>query len=71
MNCPWQPTLRQRVSDDPDLWLAKIKAVTAQEEAAARLEELKATATDDAICELAVIVADLMNAVVELAAMIA
>lgn len=41
------------------------------EESAAELERLKLTATDDAICELAEIVADLTDAVTELAGMIA
>lgn len=71
MSCPWQDSLQRRVSAAPDAWLAKIKAVTAQEESARRLEELKDTATDDAICDLADIVADLMDAVTELATMIA
>lgn len=71
MNCPWQEGLQRRVNSAPERWLAKIKAVTAQEESAQRLEELKVTATDDAICDLAGIVADLMDAVTELATMIA
>ena len=71
MSCPWQQTLTERIGSNPDLWLEKVKAITREEEAAARLEELKATATDDAICDLAGIVADLMDAVTELAGMIA
>jgi len=71
MSCPWQANLNQRIRRDPELWRAKVKAVTAAEESAARLEELKVTATDDAICDLAEIVADLTDAVVELAALIA
>lgn len=71
MNCPWQPTLPHRVSENPELWLAKIKSITTAEESAAELERLKQTATDDAICELAEIVADLVGAVTELAGMIA
>lgn len=63
--------LSQRIRRDPELWRAMVKAVTAAEESAAHLEELKVTATDDAICELAEIVADLTDAVVELAALIA
>ena len=63
--------LSQRIRRDPELWRAKVKAVTAAEESAARLEELKVTATDDAICDLADIVADLTDAVTELAALIA
>lgn len=70
MSCPWAPNLERRIHDNSAAWLAKIKSVTAQEEAAARLEELKITATDDAICDLASIVADLMDAVTELAALI-
>jgi len=64
-------TLPQRVRRDPELWRAKVKGVTAAEEAAARLEELKVTATDDAVCELAGIVADLADAVTDLAELIA
>jgi len=45
--------------------------VTYAEESAAHLEELKVTATDDAVCELAEIVADLADAVTELAGLIA
>lgn len=71
MSCPWQANLNQRIRRDPELWRAKVKAVTAAEESAAHLEELKVTATDDAICDLAEIVADLTDAVVELAALIA
>ena len=71
MSCPWMENLSQRVQSNPALWLAKVKAVTAAEESAAHLEDLKVTATDDAICDLAEIVADLTDAVVELAALIA
>lgn len=71
MRCPWQDNLPARVEANPDLWLAKIKTITAAEESAAELERLKLTATDDAICELAEIVADLTDAVTELAGMIA
>lgn len=71
MSCPWLANLPQRIRRDPELWRAKVKAVTAAEESAAHLEELKVTATDDAICDLADIVADLTDAVVELAALIA
>lgn len=71
MSCPWMDNLVERVAANPALWLAKAKAVTTEEESAARLEELKRTATDDAICDLADIVADLMDAVTELAGMIA
>ena len=71
MSCPWQNTLEERVATNKALWLAKIKAITREEEIAAELERLKATATDDAICELASIVADLVDAVTELAGMIA
>lgn len=70
ISCPWTQNLEPRIAQNPELWLAKVKAVTHEEEAAAHLEELKATATDDAICELADIVADLMDAVTELAGMI-
>ncbi|WP_418231641.1 hypothetical protein [Butyricicoccus sp.] len=45
--------------------------MTEAEEAAAELERLKETATDDAVCELADIVADLTDAVTELATMVA
>ena len=71
MRCPWQDNLPERVEANPDLWLAKIKSITAAEESAAELERLKQTATDDAICDLAEIVADLTDAVTELAGMIA
>ena len=63
--------LNDRVAANPDLWLAKAKAITTEEESAQRLKELMKTATDDAICDLAEIVADLMDAVTELAGMIA
>lgn len=70
MRCPWQENLLARVEAKPDLWLSKIKTITAAEESAAELDRLKLTATDDAICELAEIVADLTDAVTELAGMI-
>ena len=65
-----QNNLEERIGAAPGLWLDKIKAVTAAEESAAELERLKETATDDAVCELAEIVADLTDAVTELASMI-
>ena len=65
------PNLEERIAAQPGLWLAKVKAVTEAEEAAAELERLKETATDDAVCELADIVADLTDAVTELATMVA
>ena len=68
---PWQDSLPARIEANPDLWLTKIKTITAAEESAAELERLKHTATDDAICELAEIVADLTDAVTELAGMLA
>ena len=71
MSCPWMDNIEDRVAANPALWMAKVKAVTTEEESAAKLEELKRTATDDAICDLADIVADLMDAVTELAGMIA
>ena len=71
MSCPWQQSLTERIAQNPPLWLAKIHAITREEEIAAQLEVLKATATDDAICDLASIVADLMDAVTELAGLIA
>lgn len=71
MSCPWAPNLTQRIHDNTAKWLAKVKAATAEEDAAKRLEELKETATDDAVCELAEIVADLADAVTELAGLIA
>lgn len=71
MRCPWQDSLPERVDGNPELWLTKIRSVTAAEESAAELERLKLTATDDAVCELAEIVADLTDAVTELAGMIA
>ena len=70
MSCPWTDSLETRVETNPELWLAKVKAITTEEESAAKLEELKRTATDEAICDLASIVADLMDAVIELAGMI-
>ena len=71
MNTPVSPNLEERIAAQPDLWLAKVKAVTEAEEAAAKLEDLKKTATDDAVCELAEIVADLADGVTELATLIA
>lgn len=71
MSCPWVSNLERRIHNNEALWLTKVKAVTQQEEAAKRLEALKATATDDAICDLADIVADLTDAVTELAGLIA
>lgn len=71
MSVPAQPGLEARVRAHSEMWLAKIKTVTEAEEAAARLKELERTATDDAVCELAEIVADLMDGVTELAEMIA
>lgn len=71
MRCPWQENLPGRIEANPDLWLSKIKTITTAEESAAELERLKQTATDDAICDLAEIVADLTDAVTELAGMIA
>ena len=70
MSCPLLSNLPTRVKNAPDLWLAKVKAVTNAEEAAARLEELKATATDDAVCDLGEMVAYLSDAVMELATLI-
>ena len=70
MSCPWQQNLEPRIAQNPELWLAKVKAVTHAEEAAARLEDLKATATDDAICDLGEMVAYLADAVMELATLI-
>ena len=71
MTVPKQNGLEERISANTDLWLQKIKTVTEAEEAAEKLEDLKETATDDAVCELAEIVADLTGAVTELASMIA
>lgn len=68
---PNQSNLEERIAANPDLWLSKIKTVTASEESAAELNRLKETATDDAVCDLAEIVADLTDAVTELATMIA
>ena len=67
MSCPWTENLQDRINANPAIWLAKIKTITANEEAARRLEELKIMATDDAICDLAGIVSDLIDAVTELA----
>ncbi len=71
MTVPKQDGLEERISANTELWLQKIKTVTETEEAAKKLEILKETATDDAVCELAEIVADLTDAVTELANMIA
>ena len=71
MNAPAAHNLSERIAAQPGLWLARVKAVTEAEEAADELERLKETATDDAVCELAGIVADLTDAVTELASMIA
>ena len=70
MDCVWMDNLESRIAANPALWLAKVKSVTATEEAAAELERLKVTATDDAVCELAELVAYLTEAVVELSTMI-
>lgn len=70
MSCPWVSNLERRIHNNQNAWLAKMKSVTAQEEAAKRLDALKLTATDDAICELADIVSDLTEAVTELAGLI-
>ena len=70
MSCVWLPTLPARVKNAPEMWLAKVKAITHAEEAAARLEELKATATDDALVDLGEMVAYLSDAVLELATLI-
>ena len=70
MSCQWQDNLSRRIRDNTEVWRQKVKAVTYAEESAAHLEELKATATDDAVCELAEIVADLADAVTELAGLI-
>lgn len=71
MLTPWQDDLESRIMDDLPAWLARVKAVTAAEETAAELEQLKKTATDDAVYELAELVATLVDAVVELAGLIA
>ena len=71
MSSPWQKSLNRRILDNTEAWRAKVKAVTYAEESAAHLEELKAMATDDAVCDLAEIVADLIDAVTELATMMA
>lgn len=70
MECAWMDNLESRITKNPDLWLAKAKSVTAAEEAEAELERLKVTATDNAVCELAELVAYLTEAVVELSSMI-
>jgi hypothetical protein len=71
MTVPNQEGLAERIEKNPDLWLTKVETVTAAEESAAKLKVLEKTATDDAVCELAEIVADLTGAVTELASMIA
>ena len=71
MLTPWQDDLESRIMADLPAWLARVKAVTAAEETAAELEQLKKIATDDAVCELAELVATLVDAVVELASLIA
>ena len=71
MTVPAQSTLGKRVAAHPDLWMAKVKAVTEAEEADAALKELEATATDDAVCDLADLAAVHDDAIAELAAMIA
>ena len=71
MIVPTQDSLKERIEKNPDLWLTKIKTLTAVEEADAELARLKETATDDAVCDLASVVSDLVDAVSELATMIA
>ena len=71
MVVPTQGSLKERIEKNPDLWLTKIKTLTAVEEADAELARLKETATDDAVCDLASVVSDLVDAVSELATMIA
>lgn len=72
MIVPTQDSLnKERIEKNPDLWLTKIKTLTATEEAEAELTRLKETATDDAVCDLASVVSDLVDAVLELATMIA
>ena len=71
MVVPTQDSLKERIEKNPDLWLTKIKTLTAAEEADAELARLKETATDDAVCDLASVVSDLVDAVSELATMIA
>lgn len=71
MTVPNQEGLAERIEKNPDLWLTQVETVTAAEESAAKLKVLEKTATDDAVCELAEIVADLTGAVTELASMIA
>lgn len=70
MDCVWTENLENRIGANPDLWFAKVKSVTAAEESAVELERLKKTATDDAVCELAELVADLTDAVVELSMLV-
>lgn len=67
---PATPDIEARISAKPDLWLAKIKSITAAEESNAELERMKATADEDAILDLAEVVSELSDAVVELAAML-
>lgn len=71
MSCPWAANLPQRVKANTETWLRKVKAVTAAEESAAKLEEIKATATDDAIFELGDMMAVAFDAIAELADMVA
>lgn len=71
MDCVWTENLESRIAKNPALWLARAKSVTAAEEATVKMEQLKVTATDDAVCELAELVAYLTEAVVELSTMIA
>ena len=70
MIVPTQGTLKERIEKNPDLWLTKIKTLTTAEEAEAELAHLEETATDDAVCDLASVVSDLVDAVSELATMI-
>ena len=70
MTVPTQDSLKERIEKNPDLWLAKVKTLTAAEEADAELARLEETATDDAVCDLASVVSDLVDAVSELATMI-
>ena len=71
MTVPAQSTLGKRVAAHPDLWMAKVKAVTEAEEAEAALRELEKTATDDAVCDLAGMVVTHDDAIAELAEIIA
>lgn len=71
MDFAWSDNLESRIAAKPDLWFAKIKAATAAEESAAKLAAMKETATEDAVCELADMVATLFDAVFELSTLIA